>query len=251
MMAFPANFSYWPFAAVMFVSRDRRRPVRLAQHRLDHELGPGPAPRGGLGHAGDVPQRRDAALDGALLHPAGPRPQRQGALGDVPRPGRPRDHPPPPPPALPRAPLGYIFAAFLGINPLKSLLGPKVLSHLRRRRRPTSPAAPSSPSSSARLHGQPARSSSRFAVAMSLVAAIASALRGSKYVHVDEESIAQKAGLHHQGHGFRIHHDGDGSAAPALLDNAAEPDRPHPRPRNWSGRPSPGARWPLGETRER
>ena len=27
-------------------------------------------------------------------------------------------------------PLGYIFAAFLGLNPLKSLLGPAVLSHL-------------------------------------------------------------------------------------------------------------------------
>ncbi len=35
---------------------------------------------------------------------------------------------------------------------------------------------------------------------MSVIAAIASALRGEKYIHVDEESIAQKARLHH-GHG--------------------------------------------------
>jgi hypothetical protein len=27
-------------------------------------------------------------------------------------------------------PLGYLFAAFLGLNPLRSLLGPKVLGHL-------------------------------------------------------------------------------------------------------------------------
>ena len=52
-----------------------------------------------------------------------------------------------------------------------------------------------------------------FAVVMSVIAAIASALRGEKFIHVDEESIAQKARLHH-GHGLRIHHGGDGKAVP-------------------------------------
>ena len=33
---------------------DRRGPVRLAQHRLDHELGPRSSPRGGFGDAGDL-----------------------------------------------------------------------------------------------------------------------------------------------------------------------------------------------------
>jgi len=51
-----------------------------------------------------------------------------------------------------------------------------------------------------------------FAVVMSVIAAIASALRGEKFIHVDEESIAQRAGLHH-GHGLRIHHDRDGKAS--------------------------------------
>jgi hypothetical protein len=94
-------------------------------------------------------------------------------------------------------PLGYIFAAFLGINPLKSLLGPTVLSHLA----PGQAAAITGRAFFPHLIGTPFKSALMlilgFAVIMSVIAAIASALRGEKFIHVDEESIAQRAGLHH------------------------------------------------------
>jgi hypothetical protein len=89
-------------------------------------------------------------------------------------------------------PLGYVFAAFLGYNPLKTLLGPSVLAHLS--------AAQAAHLTSRAFFPQligPAFVSSLgiilgFAVFMSLVAAVASAFRGAKYVHVDEESKAQR-----------------------------------------------------------
>jgi hypothetical protein len=50
-----------------------------------------------------------------------------------------------------------------------------------------------------------------FAVVMSLIAAVASAFRGGKYVHVDEESKAQR----HIARGGRHHGQAASSAAPA------------------------------------
>ena len=80
-------------------------------------------------------------------------------------------------------PVGYLFAAFLGYNPLKTLLGPGVLAHL-------------SPADVARLTGHgyfPSLISDpfkhglvvvlSFSIVMCLVAATASWLRGGKYVH--------------------------------------------------------------------
>jgi MFS family permease len=94
-------------------------------------------------------------------------------------------------------PLGYMFAAFLGFNPLKSLLGPAVLGHL-----PAGQAAAlTSRQFFPQLIGAPFRHGlvliMILAIAMSLVAALASALRGQKFVHEDDESKAQdlRAGL--------------------------------------------------------
>jgi hypothetical protein len=89
-------------------------------------------------------------------------------------------------------PLSYVFAAFLGYNPLKTLLGPSVLSSL--------PAAQAARLTSRAFFPQligPAFVASLgiilgVAVALSLVAAVASAFRGGKFVHVDEESKAQR-----------------------------------------------------------
>ena len=99
-------------------------------------------------------------------------------------------------------PLGYIFAAFLGVNPLRSLLGPAVLNHL-----PAGQAAAiTGRSFFPQLIGPSFKSALvlilSFAVLMCVIAAIASALRGGKFIHVDEESIAQKARIHH-GHASR------------------------------------------------
>jgi MFS family permease len=94
-------------------------------------------------------------------------------------------------------PLGYVFAAFLGYNPLKSLLGAKALAHL-----PAAQAAVlTGRSFFPQLIGGPFKHGLvlilAFGVVMCVVAAIASLLRGSKYIHEDEESRAQdlKAGL--------------------------------------------------------
>jgi hypothetical protein len=90
-------------------------------------------------------------------------------------------------------PLGYLFAAFLGTNPLKSLLGPTLLSRLS----PANRADLLGHSFFPQLIGSPFKGALTyvlaFAVVMSLVAAIASALRGTKYVYEDDESRAQKA----------------------------------------------------------
>jgi len=118
-------------------------------------------------------------------------------------------------------PLGYIFAAFLGYNPLKSLLGPAVLGHL-----PAGQAAAiTGRSFFPQLIGPSFKDALvlilSFAVVMCVIAAIASALRGEKFIHVDEESIAQKARLHH-GHALKIHGDRGGKAGPDQVGNVAQ-----------------------------
>jgi MFS family permease len=118
-------------------------------------------------------------------------------------------------------PLGYIFAAFLGYNPLKSLLGPAVLGHL-----PAGQAAAiTGRSFFPQLIGPSFKDALvlilSFAVVMCVIAAIASALRGEKFIHVDEESIAQKARLHH-GHALKIHGDRDGKAGPDQVGSVAQ-----------------------------
>src|ERR1035437_6093379 len=141
-------------------------------------------------------------------------------------------------------PLGYIFAAFLGLNPLKSLLGPAVLNHLA----PGQAAAITGRAFFPHLIGPPFKDALMlilgFAVVMSVIAAIASALRGEKFIHVDEESIAQRAGFHHA-HRVRIRHDGDGSAVPEPLDGAAERDGATTTPGELIGSAIPGPMAPA------
>jgi MFS family permease len=117
-------------------------------------------------------------------------------------------------------PLGYIFAAFLGYNPLKSLLGPAVLGHLA----PSQAAAITGRAFFPQLIGPSFKDALvlilTFAVVMCVIAAVASALRGEKFIHVDEESIAQKARLHHV-HVPRIRHGGGSEPLPAETLGAA------------------------------
>jgi hypothetical protein len=85
-------------------------------------------------------------------------------------------------------PISYLFASFLGYNPLATLLGP-LLAHLP-------------PADAARLTGQaffPSLISGpfqhglvlvlSFSIIASLVAAAASALRGGRYVHEEEDAL--------------------------------------------------------------
>jgi hypothetical protein len=89
-------------------------------------------------------------------------------------------------------PLGYLFAAFLGYNPLGTLLGPMILAALP----PGQAADLTGHTFFPRLISDPFRHGLMvvfaFATLMCLVAAVASALQGGRYVH--EESAARRAG---------------------------------------------------------
>ncbi|MCL4313859.1 MAG: MFS transporter [Actinobacteria bacterium] len=98
--------------------------------------------------------------------------------------------------------IGYLFAAFLGYNPLKTLLGPKVLSAL--------PAAKvahlTSRSFFPQLISPPFKHGLSyilvFAIITSLVAAAASWMRGKKFIH--EEALQHSAGGAAMAHAARL-----------------------------------------------
>lgn len=87
--------------------------------------------------------------------------------------------------------INYLFASFLGYNPLKTLLGPKVLSALH----PAAAAKLTSKEYFPKLIGDPFKHGLvvvlTFAVATCLVAALASWLRGKKYIHEEVASAQQ------------------------------------------------------------
>jgi MFS family permease len=193
VLAFPANFSYLPFAAVMLAmgiaggmfaspntssimnSVPARHRGAASGMRVTFANSGLPLSMGlfftllVLGLNAKVP----AAMYQGLVAHGVPR-ATAAALGHLP-------------------PLGYLFAAFLGLDPLKSLLGPSVLAHLSAAQQAVLVGRSFFP----RLIGGPFKDALSyvlvFAMAMSLVAALASALRGARFVHEDDESRAQKA----------------------------------------------------------
>jgi len=89
--------------------------------------------------------------------------------------------------------VSYLFAAFLGRNPLRSLLGPKVLATLT----PAQQAHLSSRSFFPELISQPFKHGLiivlAFAIVMCLLAAWASWLRGAKYIHHEAHPASSAA----------------------------------------------------------
>ncbi len=87
--------------------------------------------------------------------------------------------------------ISYLFAAFLGYNPLKTLLGPGVLNSLK----PSAAVKLTSKEYFPKLIGSPFKHGLivvlSFAIVACLVAAYASWLRGGKYVHKEEASAQQ------------------------------------------------------------
>ena len=195
MMAFPANFSYWPFAAVMFVSGVGGG--LFASPNTASIMNSVPARHRGAASGmrvtfAQVGMPLSMGLFFTLLvfglNAKVPSAMYQGLVAHgVPAASATKlSHLPP---------LGYLFAAFLGLNPLKSLIGPKVLAHLA----PAQASALTSRAFFPQLIGPSFKHGLviilAFAVAMSLIAAVASALRGDKFIHEDDESRAQKAML--------------------------------------------------------
>jgi MFS family permease len=86
-------------------------------------------------------------------------------------------------------PVATLFAAFLGYNPVKTLLGPDVLHHLSAANARTLtgrgffPHLISGPFHTALVYAF------AFAIAACVVAAVASLLRGGKYVHVETAAV--------------------------------------------------------------
>jgi MFS family permease len=188
MMAFPPNFVYVPFALVMLVSGMAMglfaspNTSSIMNSLPARERGVGSGMRVTFGSAGmplsmglfftlmvfglnsDVP----SAMSRGLLAQGVP----AATVAQV-------AHQPP---------LGYLFAAFLGYNPLKQLLGPKVLSALS----PHQVSVLTGRAFFPQLIGAPFKHGLvlilSFAVVMSLIAAVASALRGGRFVHEEAGS---------------------------------------------------------------
>lgn len=82
--------------------------------------------------------------------------------------------------------VSYLFAAFLGYNPLKTLLGPSVLSKLK----PSAAMHLTSKEYFPQIIGQPFKHGLVivlcFAIGACIIAAIASWLRGGKYIHHED-----------------------------------------------------------------
>ena len=89
--------------------------------------------------------------------------------------------------------MGSLFAAFLGYNPIRTLLGPAALAHLS----PAQAATLTGTSFFPRLIAEPFRHGLTIvffaALVMSLVAAGASWLRGGRYVHEELDQPAPAA----------------------------------------------------------
>ncbi len=89
--------------------------------------------------------------------------------------------------------VSYLFAAFLGYNPLKTLLGPSVLNSLK----PGTAAHLTSKEYFPQIIAGPFKHGLvivlSFAIGACLIAAIASWLRGGKYIHQEDEIAYEKA----------------------------------------------------------
>ena len=188
MMAFPANFSYAPFAIVMLVSGIAMglfaspNTASIMNSLPARERGAGSGMRVTFGNAG-MPLSMglfftlmvfglNAKVPSAMYHGLvshGVPAHAAAGLSHLP-------------------PLGYLFAAFLGYNPLKSLLGRKLLSSLPAHQAATLTGRGFFP----QLIGAPFKHGLvlilSFAAVMSLVAAVASALRGKRFVHAEAGS---------------------------------------------------------------
>jgi hypothetical protein len=188
MMAFPPDFSYVPFAVVMVVSGIAMglfaspNTSSIMNALPARERGVGSGMRVTFGNAGTpLSMGLFFTLMVFGLNAKVPSAMYRGLVA----------HGVPSATATELAhqpPLGYLFAAFLGYNPLGSLLGPKVLGAL-----PHDQAALlTSRAFFPELIGAPFKHGLvlilTFAVVMSLVAAVASALRGKRFVHEEAGS---------------------------------------------------------------
>ena len=122
-MLLPVDFPYWAFALLIAAERHRHRACSRAPNTSAIMSSvPGRAARRGLGHALDVPELRHGAVDRRVLLADDRRPGQHAcrdtltsglhAAGRAARRRRTRSA------SLP--PVGSLFAAFLGYNPIQT-----------------------------------------------------------------------------------------------------------------------------------
>jgi hypothetical protein len=103
-------------------------------------------------------------------------------------------------------PVSTLFAALLGYNPVAHLLGPSVLAHLSAGHRAVLEGRSFFPRLISVPFHRGLRTAFDFAIAASLLAAVASWIRGGRYVYVEksaeheelvqsDEQIAEEAGV--------------------------------------------------------
>ena len=123
LLLLPTNFSYRAFAAADLPERRRVGAVRRAEHDGDHEQRPGAPARRRLRHARHLPELRLRPVDRRVLladdrrtghHPADDAQQRPHRSGRA----RAIAHQ-----VGPLPPVGSLFAAFLGYNPIRHCSG--------------------------------------------------------------------------------------------------------------------------------
>jgi hypothetical protein len=115
-------------------------------------------------------------------------------------------------------PLGYLFSAFLGYNPIAMLLGPQLLGSLPAHQAAVLTSRQFFPQLIGPAFKQALVPILLFAAVMSLIAALASALRGSRFVHEEAGSTLQRAARARAAAGARaaarsVALDGNGVAA--------------------------------------
>jgi MFS family permease len=91
-------------------------------------------------------------------------------------------------------PVGSLFAAFLGYNPMKILLGPAALSHLPQATAHTITGRTFFPHLISKPFGHGLTEAFSFAAGACVVGALASILRGGKYHHQEPASVAADLG---------------------------------------------------------
>ena len=194
LMLLPIDFPYRVFAADHLLQRHRLRPVRVAEHLVDHEQRAGPAPRRGVGHALGLHELGHVAVDRVLLladdrrarQHAPPHPeQRPAGTGRSGRGGIAHRHLPP---------VSTLFSALLGYNPVRGLLQPTgLLARLPRHNVAVLTGHSFFPHliSGPFHHGLVIVFSA--AIAMSVLGALISLLRGKQFYYAEPGSDGQPA----------------------------------------------------------
>ncbi len=175
--------------------RGRHGAVLLAQPGQRHEQPAARAARRRRGHAQHVPELGDRAVDGPVLHDRHARARVPAALSACTRAWsrrasarrRPRT-------VANEPPIGSLFSAFLGYNPIQELLGPTgALQHLPAKQ----VAYITGRSFFPKLIEQPFAGGLHlaftFAAIATIIAIVASALRGKRYVHAVSAPVEAEA----------------------------------------------------------